>query len=97
MRTYNQEKSALEKGIQQNGGNPIIVGIVGIGSTFENRHRNGRVCQPNRENDRRCGRDPMFIPVLRIRCTDAPKPANCKPNRAECFWQGCHHSAVISY
>jgi hypothetical protein len=46
-------KIGLGKGYSKNGADPIIVGNVVIGLAFENRHRNGRVCQPNRENDRR--------------------------------------------
>ena len=79
MKTCNQEKSASEKGIQKDGANPIIVGNVGIGSTFENCHRNGRVYILNREIDRRCGQGLVFIPLLCQGCTDASRPAKCNP------------------
>ena len=85
MKTCNQEKSASEKGIQKDGANPIIVGNVGIGSILENCHRNGRVYHHNRENDRRCGQGLLFIPLLWQGCTDASRPAKCKPNRRNVF------------
>jgi len=92
-----QGKICIGEGYSKKVANPIIIGNMGIGLTFENCHRNGRVYHPNRENDRRCGQGPVFIPVLRPGCTGASRPANCKPHITECFWLGRSHSAVIPF
>jgi hypothetical protein len=39
----------------------------------------------------------MFIPDLRPGCTDASRPAICKPYTTERLWLGWSHSAVIPF